>query len=418
MDLAYPEDTESFRTSVCEFLARALPADWAGLGALDTAEQEAFRQQWRKTLVDNRMIGTTWPQEYGGAGLTLVEHSILLEEFVRAGAPALPLPNDSFGLNLLGATLLHWGTEEQKRHFLPRTISGEIRWAQGYSEPDAGSDLFNVRTRGLVNGDKLILNGQKAWQTAGISSNWLFCLIRTDPDASPSRGLSFVLVPCDQPGVEIRGVRTMAGTTEFSEVFFTDAETSLDNVVGGLGNGAKVALTLLGYERGAGGVASALAFEIELQRLVELAKFHGLDQDANIRRRLAKCRAQVHGLHCVALRALTQSMSGAAPGPESSVVKTVTAEYHQTVTELAMAILGPSALTPAGPDSLEALQPQPLGLDATSSRAWIDDYLNARAGTIYGGSSQIQRNTIGERILGLPREPRPSSSTPAPAATN
>lgn len=417
MELEYSETAEKFRTHVREFLAENLPAEWRGMGALSPSEQDAFRHEWRSLLAANRMIGITWPTQYGGGGLTLIEHSIMLEEFVRAGVPSLPLPNDSFGVNLLGATLLHWGTEEQKEFFLPRTISGEISWAQGYSEPDAGSDLFNLRTKGTVRGDELVINGQKTWQTAGVTANWLFCIVRTNPDVSPSRGLSFVLVPRDQPGVEVRGIKTMGGQTEFAEVFFTDAATSLDNVVGGLGNGAKVALTLLGYERGAGGVASALAFEYELERLAALARHHQRHHDPDVRRRLARCRVQVHALRCVALQTLSKALNGEAPGSESSIVKLMTAEHHQVVTELAMDILGPEALTPHGPDILESLQPQPRGLDATSSQAWVSDYLNARARTIYGGSSEIQRNTIGERILGLPREPRPATRTSPPLPT-
>jgi alkylation response protein AidB-like acyl-CoA dehydrogenase len=410
VDLTYPPAAEAYRRHVRQFLEDHLPDQWAGTGALSEDERTTFQRRWRRTLVDSGLLGLTWPREYGGGGLSLLEQSILTEEFVRVGVSPLPDPNDSFGINLLGPTLLHWGTPQQKDFFLPRTITGEIRWAQGYSEPDGGSDLFNLRTKAAVVGDELVINGQKTWQSAGLTANWLFCLVRTDPAAERSRGLSFVLVPIDQPGIEIRGIRNMAGATELAEVFFTDAVTSVDNVVGGLNNGAKVALTLLGFERGAGGVASALGFGIELDRLVELARHRGRHRDRDIRLRIARCHAQTHVLSCVALRALSAGLQDDPPGPESSLVKTLTAEYHQTVTELAMDILGMEALAPTGPAAIDWLKPQPLGLDSTSSAAWVEDYLNARARTIYGGSSEIQRNTIGEQILGLPREPRPAVS--------
>lgn len=401
-------DLQSYRDHLGRFLAEILPPGWLGMGALEPEEREQFLIDWRRILVENRMMGLTWPREYGGGGLGIAEQSIMLEEFVRAGVPALPHKNDSFGFNLLGPTLLHWGTETQKQFFLSQTISGEMRWAQGYSEPDAGSDLFNLRTKGTVDGDTLVLNGQKTWQTAGLTANWLLCLVRTDPTAERSHGLSFVLVPVDAPGVEIRGIRNMVGITEFAEVFFNDAVVPIDNVVGGVGNGAKVALTLLGYERGVSGVASALSFEIMLERLTELIRHHGRGTDRDMRLRLASIRVDVHALRCVAEKVLGSAVRGEELGAESSVVKTLTAEYDQVITDLAMDVLGMEALAPSGPGAIESLKPQPRGLDPTSSASWVEDYLNSRARTIYGGSSEMQRNTIGEQILGLPREPRPA----------
>ncbi len=410
MDLTYPAESEAFRIRIREFLAAQLPAGWAGMGALDVDEREGFAERWRQTLLDNRLLGVTVPCEYGGGGLTHLEQAVLIEEFVRSGVPALPHRNDNFGFNLLVPTLLQFGTEAQKSFFLPRTLSGEIRWAQGYSEPDAGSDLFNVRTKGEIDGVHLVINGQKVWQTAGLTANWLFTVVRTDPDAERSRGLSFVLIPLEQPGIERRGIRDMTGNTELSEVFFTDAVTTLSNVVGDVNNGAVVTLALLGFERGIGGLANAEAFAVELWRLIELARARGRNQDANVRLRIAGCYIRIHVLRCVGLRALSLLARGEPPGPESSLTKVLTAEYHQESTELAMDILGSGALVRSGPSALEMLKAQPLGLDATSSAAWIDDFLNARARTIYGGSSEIQRNTISEQILGLPREPRPERS--------
>lgn len=398
----------TFRETVQGIIADFVPAGWSGVGGVAPDEQAELLANWRETLRRNGLLGVGWPTPYGGGGRGLDDESALHEECARAGLPSLPHPNDGFGFQLLGPTVLHWGTEEQKSYFLPRTVSGEIRWAQGYSEPEAGSDLFNLRTKATLVGDEWVINGQKVWQTAGLTANWIFALVRTDPDSRGSSGISFLLIPVDQPGVEVKGIKNMAGETEFAEVFFSDARTAAHHVVGGVNNGAKVALTLLGYERGAGGLAIALTLEIELNRVVELAIAHGRHTDSDIRQRIARCREIVHVLHCSGIQALAMLEQHGQLGPESSFTKLLTAEYRQTVTELALDILGSYVLVPHGAPPINSLEPQPLGLDATSSSAWISDYLNARPGTVYGGSSEIQRNTIAEQVLGLPREPRPA----------
>ncbi|GEL23062.1 putative acyl-CoA dehydrogenase FadE17 [Pseudonocardia sulfidoxydans NBRC 16205] len=392
----------TFSERVAAFLADRLPADWQGYGALPPEERAAFLVDWRRALRDNGLLGVSWPVEYGGAGLGLAEQAVLAEEFARAGVPTHPHPNDTFGLNLIGPTLLHLGTDDQRRRFLRPTLDGDIRWAQGYSEPDAGSDLFALRTRAEVVGDELVLHGQKTWQTAGLSANWMFTLVRTDPDAHRSRGLSFVLLDLSRPGVDVRGIRTLTGETEFSEVFLDGARARIDDVVGGLGGGARVALALLGFERGAVGLAAALGHRTELDRLITLIRARGLADDPVVRQEVVQCWTRVHQLRCLALAALDAGLRGDPPGPESSLVKLLTAEHHQTVTDLAMRVLGPSVLAPTGPRAAEWLRPQPLGTPADSAAAWTDDYLNARARTIYGGSSEIQRDTIATRILGLP----------------
>jgi alkylation response protein AidB-like acyl-CoA dehydrogenase len=406
VDLTYSVDDEAFRTEVTAFLARHLPEGWAGWGALDPVDREEWAEQWRRVLLDARWLAPAWPEEYGGGGLSVSRQSILSEEFTRAGLPMSPRPSDGFGFGLLGPTLLAWGTPEQKEQFLPRTLSGEIRWAQGYSEPEAGSDLFALRTRAVLDGDEWVIDGEKVWQTAGMYANWIFVLARTDPGAEKSKGLSFLLVPVDQPGVEVRGIENMAGLTEFASFTFTGARTAAENVIGGVNNGARVALTLLGFERGAGGVAAAAAYAIELDRLIELARHHGRGTDPVIRQRIAACWTKVQIIRYLGLRALTAGMGGQAPGPESSITKMFGAEYHREVTELAMDIVGTEALAPTGVPAASSLGADPLGVDPLSSASWSTVFLLARAGTIYGGSSQIQRNTIAEQILGLPREPR------------
>jgi alkylation response protein AidB-like acyl-CoA dehydrogenase len=258
----------------------------------------------------------------------------------------------------------------------------------------------------VLDGDEWVVNGQKIWQSGALHANWIFALVRTGTREERAKGLSFVLIPLDQPAVEVRGIRSMADDDELAEVYFTDARTAAGNVVGGVGNGAKVALTLLGLERGAGGVAAALEARIELERLVELAKATGRHTDDSIRRRISACWSTLHAMRCLALRTLTTGASGDAPGPESSITKLVASEYRKRVTELALDVVGQQALTPAGAPSQVYLGPQPLGTDPLSTAGWVGDFLHARPGTVYGGSSEIQRNTIGEQVLGLPREPR------------
>jgi alkylation response protein AidB-like acyl-CoA dehydrogenase len=406
VDLRYSQAQHEYREYVRSAISAALPARWEGLGSLDADQRAAFIPHWREVLRSNNLLAPGWPAEYGGGGLGFIEQSIVAEELVRAGLPQHPLPNDAAGFVLLGPTVLHWGTQEQKSYFLERTISAEIRWAQGYSEPEAGSDLFNLRTRATLDGGTWVINGQKIWQTAGLSANWIFALVRTDPGAERGKGLSFILIPLEQPGVEVRGIRNMAGETEFAEVFFTDARTSADNVIGGVNNGAKVALTLLGFERGAGGVAAAAAARIELDRLAQLVRAKGLHADPLVRQRIAQCRTAVHVMHCLALRNVSVAAADRPPGPESSITKLFASEYRKHITELAVDVLGVEALAPPGVPAIAPLGPQPLGLDSHSALAWVSDFLHARPGTVYGGSSEIQRNTIGEQVLGLPREPR------------
>jgi len=410
VDLCYSAEEQTYREQVRATLRALLPVDWAGYGALGEDERARFGPWWRERLLENGMLAAGWPTEYGGGGLTIIEQSIVAEELAEVGAPQYATPNDTFGLQLLGPTVMHYGSLEQRAFFLPRTLSGEIRWAQGYSEPDAGSDLFNVRTVARRSGDSWIVNGQKVWQTAGMTANWIFTVVRTDPDVRGAKGLSFLLIPIDQPGVTVRGIRNMAGEVEFAEVFFDDAVTSADHVVGEVGQGGEVAMALLGFERGAGGIAAAVSSRIELERLAKLIAVSGRSKDSSVTRRLAQCRVDVHTMRCLALRTLAAVSSGVVPGPESSVTKWFVSQYRHRVTELAMDVLGPDAVSMTGADTVAALGPQPRGLDATSRASWIQDALHARPITVYGGSLQVQRNTIGERLLGLPRDLRPTTT--------
>ncbi|MGH1565296.1 acyl-CoA dehydrogenase family protein [Mumia sp. DW29H23] len=396
---------EEFREQVRSFLAEALPEDFRGVAALEPTARERFLGPWREALVRTGYLAPEWPVEYGGAGLSEAKRIVLDEELARVGAPLWPLPTDPIGMALLGPIVLLWGTPEQKRELLPRLVAGEHRWAQGFSEPEAGSDLFNLRTRAVRDGDDWVVDGHKVWQTQGHHANWIFLLARTDQEARNRDALSFLLVPLDQPGVVVSPLRTMTGETEFAEVRFDGARTAAANVVGAPGRGAQVALSLLGLERSSLGVAH-LHYRAELERLVELARTQGLNADLGIRRRLAECRIKIEMMRMMSLQAREQAAAGAAPGPESSVFKLFETTFDLQLTNLAMDLLGMAGTVTTGPASATVLGPDPVGTP-NSSAAWQAAYLRSRAAVIYGGSSQIQRSTLGEQVLGLPREPRP-----------
>jgi alkylation response protein AidB-like acyl-CoA dehydrogenase len=403
----HTSDIGEFRLGVRAFVRRVLGDDWQGIGAVPADRRAAVCAEWREALRHEQLLAPTWPVAYGGGGLGLREQATLQEELVRAGAPVLPFETDQFAFTLIGPTLLHWGTDEQKAHFLPRMVTSEDRWAQGYSEPGAGSDLFALTTRGELVGDEWVVNGQKVWQTAAQDANWIFALVRTEPDQERGRGISMLLIPIDQPGVEVRPIRTITGDEEFCEVFFTDARTGADNIVGPRGAGAKVALTLLGFERGSASGALYASYRIELDRLVEMVNDRGLDQDDWVRDRLAWFHCRLEMLGFLAQRNLQGALSGEPPGPESSIIKLYESEYHSQITELALELLGLDCLAWLGDAGVAHLGPDPLG-SPSSPAAWQRQFMTSRAATIYGGTSQIQRNTLGEQVLGLPREPRPT----------
>jgi alkylation response protein AidB-like acyl-CoA dehydrogenase len=406
MQPTYKPEAEAYREKVQAFLAEKLPSSWAGMGRLEGDELTEFVAEWRKTLHEGGYLAPGWPVEYGGSGLTALEQVIIGEEFARAGVPTGGF-NDVFGIQMLGNTLLQWGTEEQKAYYLPRILAGDDIWCQGYSEPDAGSDLGNIGLRGVADGDQWVLNGQKIWTSAGHLADHIFTLARTDPDAPKHKGISFLLVDMRQPGVEVRPIKMISGESEFNEVFYTDATCPIDAVVGGVNNGWAVAMTLLGYERGEAAATLPIRFQAELDRLMLLAKERGVDDDPSIRQRLAWCYSKVQIMRYLGMRTLTQFLAGHHPGPDGAISKLYWSEYHRIVTELAIDILGAAALVPTGRPPSSAFQADDAGAP-NSSASWVGTFLNARAGTIYAGSSQIQRNIIGEMVLGLPKEPRPT----------
>ncbi len=398
------EDVEAFRTDVREFVASQLTADARGIGTLDGAEYDAFRGRIRSELTARGWLAPSWPTEYGGAGLSAAELVVLVEELTGAGIP-FGSDNDSFGISMLGNTMLQWSEPALLERFLPRILAGEYVFAQGFSEPGAGSDLASLALRAEIDGDRWVLNGQKLWSSGAHVANWMFVLARTDREAAPHRGISMLLVPLDQPGVEIRPIRNLTGETDFNEVFFDNATTEAELVIGPVNQGWSVAMTLLGFERGETALHAPIRFRNELSRLADLIRDRGLVGDPGIRRAFAWCHVQVEQLRCHGRRIAAQLIQGDEPGPGAAPFKLLWSEYHRVVTELALDVLGLEGLAPSGRPSPNWYHTDDPGAP-NSSASWSSVYLNSRAGTIYAGSSQVQRNIIGEMVLGLPKEPR------------
>jgi alkylation response protein AidB-like acyl-CoA dehydrogenase len=303
-------------------------------------------------------------------------------------------------------TILAHGSDHARERYLRALHRGDIVACQLFSEPGAGSDLASLQTRADRDGDEWVLNGQKIWTSAGHLANWIFVLTRTDPDVPKHKGITFLLVPMDQPGIEVRPIKMISGESEFNEVFYTDARCPKDNVLGGVNNGWAVAMSLLGFERGEAAATGPIRYEAEFERLLALARQYGVADDPVIRQRLAWCYSKVRIMRFLGQRTLTKFLAGHHPGPDGAISKLYWSEYHRKVTELAVDILGADALVPTGRPPSSAFQTDDPGAP-NSSASWVGTFLNARAGTIYAGSSQIQRNIIGEMILGLPKEPRP-----------
>jgi alkylation response protein AidB-like acyl-CoA dehydrogenase len=408
MDVSFPAAAESFRAEVRAVLAEELPPGWRGIGAIAArGDAEQFAAQWRQTLYRRGLLGITWPPEYGGRGLSRPHQVVLVEELARAGVP-YGEHTDLFGVKMLGSTLLRWGTSEQKARFLPRILSGADRWCQGFSEPGAGSDLASLSTRAVLDGTDWVIDGQKTWTSVAHRASWIFLLARTDPRARGHAGLSFLLCPLDQPGIEIRPIRQLTGDSDFNEVFFTGARTAAANVVGAPGEGWPVAMTLLGHERGEEAATNPILFRAELDRLLALATERGRDRDPLIRQRLAWCYARVEIMRYLGYRILTQLHSGTELGAAASIAKLYWSEYHVAATELALDIGGLTGLVPEGRGPLRAVRTDDPGAP-NSPGSWLGAFLNARAGTIYAGTSEVQRNILAESVLGLPKERRENS---------
>ncbi|RVU21375.1 acyl-CoA dehydrogenase [Streptomyces antnestii] len=399
MEFGFGDEDEAFRREVRSWLAEHLTGEYAGAqgrgGPGSEHEDTALRRAWERELGAAGWIGLGWQRGgYGNRTASLTQQVVWAEEYVRARAPAR---HGHIGENLLAPTLIAYGDEAQQKRFLPAVASGDELWCQGYSEPGAGSDLANLRTTAVRDGDTYRVTGQKVWTSLAHEAAWCFVLARTGAGSRRHHGLSFLLVPMDQPGrIEVRPIRQLTGTSEFNEVFFDGAHARVEHVVGGEGNGWQVAMGLLALERGVSTLAQQIGFAAELAEVVTTAVRTGAAGDPLLRDRLVRQWAELRVMRWNALRTLGGAQDPGAP----SVAKLLWGRWHQRLGELALqargahAAAGPGDWTPASPYELDAAQRL---------------FLFSRADTIYGGSDEIQRNIIAERVLGLPRETRESS---------
>jgi alkylation response protein AidB-like acyl-CoA dehydrogenase len=394
MDLRDTPSERAFRQEVRQWLAEHLTGEYAALGGRGGSGDETFgfevRRRWELELAEGRWTGLGWPAEYGGRGASIAEQVIFNEEYVRAGAPGRV---NVMGEGLVAPTLIVYGTDAQKARFLGPIRAGTELWCQGYSEPGAGSDLASVQTRATLEGDEWVITGQKVWTSLAHQADWIFVLCRTEPGSQRHRGLSYLLVPMRQPGIEVRPIRQLTKTAEFNEVFFDGARTAADLVVGEPGDGWRVALATLAFERGVALLGHQLTFRREFDRLVDDARRRGRLGDPTLRQRLARAYGELAIMRYNTLRSLSGVEGPVAP-PEASIAKLYWASWHQRLGELAMDVEGPAATVLAAFD-----------YEATDTQR---SFLFGRSETIYGGSNEIQRNIIGERVLGLPPEPKGS----------
>ena len=388
MDLGYTAEEEAFRHEVRSWLESNLPAAWRqdGKGGYRDEEDTDLQRDWQRKLYEGGWLKLGWPTEVGGRGATPVMQAIYQEEMARVGAPGIL---GRLGVTLLAPTLAGLGSQWQKDTYVEKILSGELIFCQGFSEPDAGSDLAGLRTRAEKRDGKWVLSGQKTWSSGAHYSDKSFLLARTDPSADPHRGIGFFLVDMHQPGVEVRRIKQMTGGGEFSEIFLSGAEVDERDLVGLPGDGWKIAMTVFGFERG--GLAQAARFERAVDDLAALARDRGAGADPATRQRIAQARIEAHVFRLIGLRNLTRAQHGHAPGPEASVTKLYWSEMDKRLQEAAIGAEGMyGALAPDSPFAVE-------------DGRWQYGWMWAQAETIYAGSSEIQRNIIAERVLGLPR---------------
>jgi alkylation response protein AidB-like acyl-CoA dehydrogenase len=404
MELDLGPEIAQFRSELREWIAANAPAELAEMADWNLAAGGGARRdprtvaalaspeyaEWDRKLTEAKLICPHWPAEYGGQDMDAVRLAVLNEEFYRAGVPRV---NRGMGESLVGPSIIGHATPEQKARFLPRIISGDDRYCQGFSEPNHGSDLAAVETKGEVDGDEIVITGQKVWTSGAMYANKMFILCRTDPTVPKHAGLSYALFDFTDPAVTYRPIRQMSGAGEFAEDFIDGVRTPLFNVIGGLNNGWKVAMTTLGHERGGRATVQYLGFEREYWELVETARKRGKTTEPLVRQQLAWAYTQVQLMKFSGLRTLAQVAAGREPGPEASTAKLFWSEYHKKLGEIAVGIVGTDALV------------RPEG-DGYATTQWENVFLSSRPGTIYSGTSEIQRNIIGERVLGLPKEPR------------
>jgi alkylation response protein AidB-like acyl-CoA dehydrogenase len=395
MKLSFSAEDERFRHEVADWLSANLCDDFEAIryrgGPGDEHSFVEERKAWERKLHGGGWTGLGWPREYGGRGASIEQQVIFNEEYARAGGPGRM---GHIGETLTGPTLIAFGTEEQKQRFLPGILRGEDLWCQGYSEPSAGSDLANVKTRARFDEDsrQWQISGQKVWTSLAHESRYCFVIARTDPASVGHKGLGFFLVAMDQPGIDVRPIEQLTGTCEFNEVFFDEAVCAENDIVGAPGEGWQVAMGLLGFERGVSTLGQQMLFQNEFDEVLRIARENGAASDPAIRQRIADAHVGLRIMRFNSMRMLSGGGDDGSLSREAMIYKLYWATWHRNLGKLAMDVLGPES---------EILEAAPYGLNRLQSL-----YLFTRSDTIYGGTNQIQRNLIAERALGMPREPR------------
>jgi len=396
MDFSLTPDQETFRQTLRAWLKGNIPREWKHVGSSEIPRVEAYDllKRWQHTLFDAGFIGLTWPKEYGGRGLTFMEELILQEEMALAKAP--PILN-VLGVGMAGPTIIAYGTEAQKKRYPAKILSCEEIWCQGYSEPNAGSDLAALQTRAVKDGEHWVINGQKVWTSFAQVADWMMLLARTDPSAPKHRGITYFLLDMKLPGVTVKPLRQITGEAEFNEVFFDNVRVHASQALGDVNAGWQVGITTLMYERLTLGFALQTRLRIALESLIELGRRmekHGrsVTKEPVLRQKIAQLWIDTECLRVTGARAITKLLRGEMPGPEASAGKMVWVETHQRLQELAMDIEGPYAQLWKG---------SPWAIDGG---VWQHSFLRSRANSIEGGTTEIQKNIIAERVLGLPKD--------------
>jgi alkylation response protein AidB-like acyl-CoA dehydrogenase len=393
MDLNLTREELAFRDEFRAWLVANVPKDWSSWREKPLEESFPYLRAWQRKLHEGRWAAVSWPEEYGGRSASLMQQAIFWEEMARVEAP--PMAN-ALGLGLIGPTIIAYGTDAQKKRFIPKILSAEEIWCQGFSEPNAGSDLGSLQTEARLDGDHYSVSGQKVWTSYGWVGDWCELVVRTDREAAKHKGLTVLLVNMKSAGVEVRPLRQMTGESEFNELFFRDVRVPVENVLGKVNDGWNVAVSTLMYERGSYGARLHLIFRRNISRLIQIARVTPRDgrtaaDDPLIRQKLAQCFAEIEIMRLNQLRAFSRITATGVPGPEGSMQKIFWSELNQRVQQLAQEIMGPYG-------QLLATDPQ-----AIDKGVWSYGYLRTRGNTIEAGTSEVQRNIIGHFVLGLPR---------------
>ncbi len=389
MDLKFSPEDEAYRLKLRTWLEENTPSEPP---PFDQDEAFAYRRTWQRRLYEGGWVGIHWPQEYGGQGATLIQQAIYAQEIARAEAPA---PANGLGISIVGPTLMEHGTEEQKKRYIPKILNADEIWCQGFSEPNSGSDLASLQTKAVLHGDEFVVNGQKIWTSLGQYADWCILLVRTDSDVPKHQGITFLLVDMHSPGITVKPLLQITGQAEFNETFFDDVRVPRENVVGALNNGWRTAMTTLTYERGISTLATQVRMKQHLDAMMAYARTtqsngHALSQDPVMRQKLSEAYIRVEVMLLNVYRSITTQLRGQPPGPEASLAKLYWSELDKWMQEMGMTLQGPYS---------QLMRESKYAVAGD----WQYNFLRSRAGTIYSGTSEIQKNIIGERVLGLPK---------------